>query len=32
MGIIIVVLTLISGAVLGAQSAINPAFAKKPDH
>lgn len=29
MGIIIVVLTLISGAVLGAQSAINPAFAKK---
>jgi len=29
MGIIIVILTLISGAVLGAQSAINPAFAKK---
>lgn len=29
MGITIVILTLLSGAVLGAQSAINPAFAKK---
>ncbi|USK58097.1 DMT family transporter [Peribacillus asahii] len=29
MEIFIVILTLISGAVLGAQSAINPAFAKK---